>query len=291
MKFIWLSLTAALMLSPLAQAETQDSPTIADKDLSPKEVMEIYDDRDMDAVKTFSDQCHNSEANQPVNSIGCALDSDLDGIYDKNDQCPNTAEGTAVNFLGCAVDTDYDGVVDGKDRCPMTPLGTKVDANGCKIVLDSDGDGVLNDKDLCPDTPLGVTVNQNGCQPRTSVSVNIVFDTGSYAIRPDQEQRLQEDLAPLRDLRDDEVILITGHTDYVGRDSDNMTLSWNRALSVKHYLVANSDIETASIYLLGQGESQPIADNSTAEGRQQNRRIELEVMVQEEIPQEATLAP
>lgn len=293
MKFVWLSLTAtaALSISMLAQAEpqNQDVHSIKDKNLSPSDIIEIYDDRDQDMTKSFKDQCQNSEAQQPVNSIGCALDSDNDGVYDKNDQCPGSISGRNVNFLGCEVDGDYDGVLDANDRCPLTPLGTKVDVHGCKLVNDSDGDGVLDTMDLCPDTPAGIEVNQKGCKPRTSVLVNIVFDTGSYAIRPDQEKRLQDDLAPLKDLRDDEMILITGHTDYVGRAADNIQLSWNRALSVKDYLTTNSDIEPASIYLLGKGESEPLADNSTASGRQENRRIELEVMIKEELPAAAAM--
>lgn len=289
MKFVWLPITAALLASSITLAEDKPSSQIDNKDLSTKEINEVYSDLDQDGVTTRYDQCQNTALSDTVNTIGCDLDSDQDGIYDKNDQCPNTPANTPVNFLGCAADTDYDGVVDTKDRCPMTPLGTKVDVDGCKIVDDSDNDGIANNIDQCPDTPMGVEVNQFGCQPRTSLLVNIVFDTASWVVRPDQESFLMKDLSTLKDLQADEIVLITGHTDSVGRDIDNVRLSWNRAASVKQYLTTHSDVDPLQIYLIGQGESSPIADNSTDTGRQENRRIELEVMTQNVLPQSAML--
>ncbi|MEO9275913.1 OmpA family protein [Marinomonas sp. 5E14-1] len=290
MKFVWLPLTAALLATgTIAFAEKNKQPHLADKDLSPKEVNEIYADLDQDKVPTKNDQCQNTELFGAVNSIGCDLDSDQDGIYDKSDQCPNTTEGIAVNFLGCAADTDYDSVVDSQDHCPLTPLGTKIDLNGCKIIDDSDHDGVTDNIDQCLDTPLEVEVNQFGCQPRTSLLINIVFDTASYNIRSDQEHYLAKDLNTLKDLQEGEVILIVGHTDNIGSISDNISLSWNRTESVKQYLMAHSEVDFSKIYLIGQGESSPIADNSTSVGRQENRRIELEVMTQEALPQSAIL--
>lgn len=289
MKLVWLPITAALLTSQMTLAETNQPSQIGNKDLSPNKVNEIYADRDLDGSLTKNDQCQNSLLNSMVNTIGCDLDTDQDGIFDRNDQCPSTPAGRKVNFLGCEADSDNDGVVDSIDRCPLTPLGTRVDANGCKIIGDSDNDGVTDNVDQCPNTPAGVEVNQFGCQPRTSLLVNIVFDTASWEIRPDQEAFLMEDLSTLKDLQEDEVVLIVGHTDSVGRDAANMRLSWNRAASVKQYLMSHSGVESAQIYLVGQGESAPVADNSTSVGRQQNRRIELKVMIHDSLPQNAVL--
>lgn len=95
-------------------------------------------------------------------------DNDNDGVLNADDQCPNTPAGTPVDSLGCALvdgDDDADGVLNSVDLCPNTPSGAMVDANGCEIVDgDDDGDGVLNSVDLCPNTAAGVAVDANGCE-------------------------------------------------------------------------------------------------------------------------------
>ena len=70
------------------------------------------------------------------------------------------------------------------------------------------------------------------------------------------------------------LLAIDGHTDNVGSDEMNQTLSDNRAASVKIYLVSKGVAESR-ITATGHGETMPIADNKTAAGRQQNRRSEL----------------
>lgn len=69
-------------------------------------------------------------------------------------------------------------------------------------------------------------------------------------------------------------IAIDGHTDNVGTDEYNRTLSYNRADAVKKYFVAK-DIDVSRITVTGYGEEQPVADNNAAAGRQQNRRVEM----------------
>jgi outer membrane protein OmpA-like peptidoglycan-associated protein len=69
---------------------------------------------------------------------------------------------------------------------------------------------------------------------------------------------------------------VEGHTDSVGTNEYNMTLSENRANAVRDYLVKQG-IDAYSIGARGFGEGQPVATNDTAEGRQQNRRVELVV--------------
>ncbi|HVL56601.1 MAG TPA: OmpA family protein, partial [Burkholderiaceae bacterium] len=74
-----------------------------------------------------------------------------------------------------------------------------------------------------------------------------------------------------------EVVIAVGHTDSIGAPQYNQRLSVRRAEAVKAYLVSRG-IEANRIYTEGKGESQPIADNKTREGRAKNRRVEIEVV-------------
>jgi OOP family OmpA-OmpF porin len=220
-----------------------------------------------------------------VGSDGCPLDSDKDGVFDGTDQCPDTPAGAKVDAKGCPTDADGDGVADGLDKCPGTPKGVKVNGEGCPI--DSDGDGVTDDKDRCPDTPRGSSVDSQGCppaaapapapifQPGTSKLVleGVTFDTNSTRLRPESNavlDRVAEGLRGNPDVR----VEVGGHTDNSGSPSVNAKLSNGRAQSVVDYLVAKG-IAPSRLKAKGYGSTQPIADNKTAEGRHQNRRVEL----------------
>ena len=102
----------------------------------------------------------------------------------------------------------------------------------------------------------------------------IFFDTGSDRIRPESTPTLKEIGAMLNehaDLR----LTIEGHTDNVGDAKANLALSEKRAAAVKEHLVEEYGIDAARLEAKGLGASKPSAPNSTAEGRQQNRRVEL----------------
>lgn len=107
---------------------------------------------------------------------------------------------------------------------------------------------------------------------------NIFFESGSAVLRPESKfelnaiHRLFEDHPNIR-------LKITGHTDNMGSDQDNLILSEQRALSVVHFLIQKGLQKERFIYE-GKGESQPISDNNTEEGRQENRRIEFRIISQ-----------
>ncbi|MCW8838497.1 MAG: OmpA family protein [Thiovulaceae bacterium] len=201
-------------------------------------------------------------------------DKDGDGVLDENDKCPNTKEGEKVDEFGCLIklDSDKDGIPDADDKCPQTPEGTKVDNLGCEI--DSDGDGVVDSKDTCPNTSTEFVVDGYGCPQTATLKVN--FKSSKW----DVDQKLIDDLQNfalfLKENKGYDVI-IYGYTDSVGKAHLNKELSQNRAEAVKEALTRYG-ISTTRMTAIGKGEENPIGDNSTKEGRAQNRRIEVELL-------------
>ena len=100
----------------------------------------------------------------------------------------------------------------------------------------------------------------------------VLFDVDKYDIRPEAQETLNQ-LAKLLTEAGITAFEIDGHTDSNADDAYNQTLSENRANAVKEYLKAQG--VTAEITMQGYGESRPVATNETAEGRQQNRRVEI----------------
>ena len=104
---------------------------------------------------------------------------------------------------------------------------------------------------------------------------DVLFDSGKYTLKPGAREKLAK-LSGIILAYPSLKLEVEGHTDSVGTDEYNMELSENRANSVRDYLVQQG-INTSSIAARGFGESQPVASNDTAAGRQQNRRVELVV--------------
>jgi outer membrane protein OmpA-like peptidoglycan-associated protein len=106
---------------------------------------------------------------------------------------------------------------------------------------------------------------------------DILFDSDSAALKPDAVQRLTQVGDILAKYSDDRV-RIEGHTDSQGAVSYNEQLSMRRADSVKSILVSRG-VQEKQIMTMGLGESRPLADNTSAAGRSQNRRVELHIDV------------
>ena len=202
-------------------------------------------------------------------------DSDGDGVPDSRDACPSTPAGYAVDSQGCALDSDGDGVADAIDECPNTPRGTEVDARGCE--LDDDNDGVVNRLDDCPDTPAGVRVDVNGCEIKDVIELpGVNFETNSDRLLPGADDVLSDAAATLRKYPD-LVVEVAGHTDSVGGADYNQGLSERRAYTVRDYLI-NAGADESNLSARGYGEAEPIASNETAQGRAENRRVELRII-------------
>lgn len=202
--------------------------------------------------------------------------------------CP----GRALDGIPCEVpaeaDSDKDGVVNSKDKCPNTPIGRKVNADGCE--LDRDGDGIVDGDDKCPDVyaktadgcPLAAvkpaadySANETApaAIPKRLVLEGVNFNYDKSTLRPEDIAIIDQNAADLKEWGDIDVE-VSGHTDSRGSDEYNMSLSLRRAEAVRDYLITKG-ISADRLTAKGAGESEPIADNNTDEGRFKNRRVEL----------------
>jgi len=105
---------------------------------------------------------------------------------------------------------------------------------------------------------------------------NIFFDTNSFELKTESLSELDK-LVEFMSLNTTVKIEISGHTDNVGNDKANQVLSENRAKSVYQYLISNK-VDASRLVYKGYGETQPIAPNTTDEGRQKNRRTEFKII-------------
>lgn len=204
-------------------------------------------------------------AHELFGTIGCPGR----GLLDKPCEIPKEAPPPA--------DSDGDGVIDSKDKCPGTPAGRKVNADGCE--LDSDGDGLVDAEDKCP-TVYAKTAD--GCPlpppppaavPKKLVLEGVNFDHDRAKLREDAFPILDKAAEGLKEWGDVKVE-INGYTDSRGSAKYNLRLSQARAEAVRTYLIGKG-ISADRLTAKGYGESNPVADNKTEEGRFHNRRVEL----------------
>lgn len=161
-------------------------------------------------------------------------------------------------------DSDGDGVIDTVDQCPGTPAGTAVDSVGCAV------------KQACKTPSTGEPVTLEGCATGDVLVLSgVTFDFDKATLTPNAQTILDgvaEALNKVPDLK----IEIGGHTDSMGSDEYNLKLSDRRAASVVSYLTEHG-VNGARLSSHGYGESQPVADNDSDEGREKNRRVELKI--------------
>ncbi|WP_157686396.1 OmpA family protein [Perlucidibaca aquatica] len=139
---------------------------------------------------------------------------------------------------------------------------------------DSDGDRISDAFDKCPSTLTDVRTDNNGCAiTQTLVLKNIVFDTNKATIKP-ESQSLLDASAEFFKQQPDMRSVIAGHTDSVGKDASNLSLSKRRAEAVKAALIQRG-VTANRLQAIGLGETLPIASNSTDGGRAENRRVEF----------------
>ena len=242
-------------------------------------------------------------------------DNDEDGVLDADDVCPFVPE-TLNDWRdedGCPderppggdyftdadrrggpmdpnADTDGDGLLDGEDVCAdrAEDMDGFEDSDGCPDV-DNDKDGVLDTDDTCPleaEVVNGVD-DDDGCpdegeskvkvtRERIVIREKIYFDTAEATIGKRSYPLLDQVMAVLRAHTQITLVVIEGHTDSVSDTAYNHELSKRRASAVRDYLIQRG-LEASRLEARGYGETRPIGDNETAEGREKNRRVELHV--------------
>jgi len=123
----------------------------------------------------------------------------------------------------------------------------------------------LNSVLATSETARGLIVNMS----------DVLFDTGKYTLKPDTKISLAK-VAGILQAYPGLKLQVEGYTDNVGGEQMNQKLSENRADSVKNFLISQG-VQSGNISSTGYGMSNPVADNSTAKGRSQNRRVQLVV--------------
>ena len=232
-------------------------------------------DRDGDSFPDPKDSCPLEAGIAPD---GCPIrDADQDGVLDASDECRDVP---GIPPTGCP-DKDQDGILDRDDQCLDVP---GIAPHGCPA--DSDGDGFNDPQDKCPNEPeiKNGFEDNDGCPDQipdavkkfTGVIKGIEFETGKSEIRGISAPVLESAAAVLVQyptLR----VRVTGHTDNVGSRETNVTLSKRRAEAVKAYLMKRG-VEADRVETLGEGPDSPMTSNATRQGRQQNRRIEFQII-------------
>jgi OmpA-OmpF porin, OOP family len=234
-------------------------------------------DTDGDGIADASDKCPTVRG--VASTMGCP-DGDGDGIADADDKCPSESGPRSNN--GCpvkaAADRDGDGVADTDDACPDTKGDAKY--KGCP---DTDGDGVANNTDKCPNE-AGPASNA-GCpeikkedKARIDFAIkNIRFKTGNNILTTESNAILDE-IAGLMGKYPGYYLSIAGHTDSDGDAAANQTLSEKRAKACNDYLVSKG-VAAVRLSHAGYGETIPISDNTTAAGKQANRRVDFNMFI------------
>ncbi|WP_027002045.1 OmpA family protein [Hugenholtzia roseola] len=196
--------------------------------------------------------------------------------------CKTWSKAAKGGVIGGVVGGTLGGLVSKKNKGVAIAAGAAIGgAAGAAIGAYMDKQAKELEQQLEKDATVvrveeGIQVTFNG---------GILFDTNSDRLRPAAQQNLREFSATLRKYADTNLI-IQGHTDSTGSDEYNQTLSEKRASSVQSFLLANG-VGAARLDMVGMGETMPIADNNTEAGRQQNRRVEIIIVANEELKRKA----
>lgn len=173
------------------------------------------------------------------------------------------AKEKGLEYLPVSSVSQIEASIDSSDLYSVSEEDMKNDA------LKKQFEEALNKKSSAGDNPVGEDVD-------LSIQLeNVFFETGSANLKAESQLELNK-LAFILNAYPDAAIQLSGHTDNVGNPENNLLLSQNRATSVRDYLVSKG-IESNRMTPIGYGDTKPVADNTTAEGKAKNRRTEFKL--------------
>ncbi len=191
-----------------------------------------------------------------------------------------TAKGGAIGAAGGAVVGGVIGKIAGNTLLGAIAGAAIGGAAGAYIGRQMDKQAEEMRRDL-----EGAKVERVGEGIKITFDSGLMFDVNKYDLRPASVENLTK-LSAILNKYPDTNILIEGHTDSTGTREINMPLSENRAKAVARQL-AVLNVPSPRFTVFGYGPDQPIGDNATAEGRQQNRRVDLAIMANEKMKKAA----
>ena len=197
----------------------------------------------------------------------------------------NTAKGTAIGAGGGAVVGAIIGKMAGNTAIGAVIGGTVGATTGA--IIGKKMDKAKKEAEAVKNAQVETITDANGLEAvKVTFDSGILFATNKADLNATSKASLTQFAEVLKENRDMDIAII-GHTDTTGNDAINNPLSKNRAQSVSKFLksqgVASAQIKTID----GQGSTNPVADNSTAEGRKQNRRVEVYMYASEKMINEA----
>ena len=199
--------------------------------------------------------------------------------------CNNTQKGAAIGAGGGAVLGAIVGKIAGN-----TAVGAAVGAavgTGAGAIIGKKMDKAKAEAEAVQNAKVESVTDANGLAAvKVTFDSGILFATNKADLNIDAKNSLAKFATVLNNNADCDIAII-GHTDNTGSDAINQPLSVKRATSVSDYL-KSCGVKTAQIKSVeGQGSGNPVADNSTAEGRKQNRRVEVYMYASQEMIQAA----
>ena len=192
----------------------------------------------------------------------------------------NTTKGGLIGgsggaALGALIGTMVSGKSDkGKGAAIGAAIGTAV-GGGAGVLIGKKMDKAAAQAAAIEGAQVEQITDQNGLQAvKVTFDSGVLFATNKYALNKSAKENLAEFAKVLIEYSDADVV-VYGHTDSTGSDAINDPLSVKRAESVAQYLLSNGVAESQIKSVEGFGSKQPVADNATAEGRAENRRVEI----------------
>ena len=184
----------------------------------------------------------------------------------------NLDQGDTELMAGLSVGANFGGA--GKKIAEPAPAP--------EVCADEDNDGVCDSADKCPGTEANVTVDADGCAAAAEavrVELDVKFDFDKAVVKEESYAEIKT-VADFMNQYPQTTTTVEGHTDSIGTEAYNQELSERRANAVREVMVGQYGVAGERVSAVGEGESNPVADNATDEGRAINRRVEASVEAQ-----------